>query len=155
MAENWLQVCQLKTHPRRKSKFNYTAAYQYILLQIATVHFFLKKKSGVEFKRINTILISPEVRMNYFAFGIIPDTYQWNRMLWERVWTRKKIWLNFSLCLSSLVDHDPFLEGAFSQTWWFVDSYYIAPCRCTVAGLSSSSRALRLALLQFSCIYFF
>jgi len=93
--------------------------------------------------------------MNYFAFGIIPDTCQWNRMLWERVWTRKKIWLNFSLCLSSLVDHDPFLEGAFSQTWWFVDSYYIAPCRCTVAGLSSSSRALRLALLQFSCIYFF
>ena len=55
MAENWLQVCQLKTHPRRERKFNYIAAYRYILLQIATVHFF-PKKNGVEFKRNNTIL---------------------------------------------------------------------------------------------------
>jgi len=66
---------------------------------------------------------------------IIPDTDQWNRKLWERVCTRNKIWWNFSLCLSSLLEHDPFLEGAFSQTWWFVDSYYIAPCGCTVAML--------------------
>ena len=86
MAENWLQVCQLKTHPPRKSKFNYTAAYQYILLQIATVHFFLKKKNReLTSKEIILFWISPEVRMNYFAFGIIPDTDQLNRRLWERV----------------------------------------------------------------------
>lgn len=154
MAENWLQVCQLKTRPRRKRKFNYTAAYQYILLQIATVHFFPKKKIGIEFKRNNTIWISPEVRMNYFAFGIIPDTDQWNRRLWERVWTRKKIWRNFSLCLSSLVDHDPFLKEAFSQTWWFADSYYIAPCGCTVAMLIAQGLPLVHGLDAWLCCSF-
>ena len=68
MAENWLQVCQLKTHPRRKRKFNYTAAYQYILLQIATVHFCPEKKIGVEFKRINTILDKSRGQNELFCF---------------------------------------------------------------------------------------
>ena len=47
---------------------------------------------------------------------IISDIDQLNRRLWERVWTRKKIWRNFLLCLSLLVEHDPFLEGVFSHT---------------------------------------
>ena len=85
MAENWLQVCQLKTHPRRKGKFNYTAAYHYILLQIAALHFFLKKKMVLSSKELILFWISLELRMNYFAFGIIPDTDQWNRRLWERL----------------------------------------------------------------------
>ena len=68
MAENWLQVCQLKTHPRWKRKFNYTAAYQYILLQIATVHFFPE----VEFKRINTILDKSRGQNELFWFWYYP-----------------------------------------------------------------------------------
>ena len=56
MAENWLQVCQLKTHPRRKGKFNYTFSISVHLIANCNSAFFPEKKNGVEFKRINTIL---------------------------------------------------------------------------------------------------
>ena len=117
MAENWLQVCRLETDPRQRRKFNCTAACQaHLIVNCNCAFFFLEKKIVLCSKEIILFRISPEVRMNYFTFGIILGTDQRNCRLRERVNTKENLAEFFALLLFS-GDHGPFLEGAFSQTW--------------------------------------